>query len=542
MTQTLLYMSFAIFDSNFYLENNPDVRAAIAAGTVGSALAHFTQFGLNEGRVSVSPLYSEAFYLQNYPDVADAVTRGVFSSGLQHFIQSGEAEGRTRISPFYDEQTYLDRNPDLIGAISNGIISSGLQHYLNLGRNEGRLGGPVLSTPGAGFDEDAYLTLYPDVADAVARGAFASGRDHYERFGQFEATRAGLFFGSNGNDVVRGFGANAGIVGVDFDNLARIGEASLDGRPVSLGVGEIDTLIGSAGSDFFNLGVGTSPANPTPASFYVGNGDGDFAIVRNFDPQNDFMLLANRVDDYRFAVDGGNLRISTSSGDLVAIVEGAQNIGLADFEVEPNTFVLGGRNSIPAIGNFTSGFNEGIYLAVNGDVATAVREGRLSSGLQHYQQSGQAEGRVGVFTGTSTSDRVEAFGSNTTVIGVGLQLVQTQQGLDVVPRSLGNGEVDTLIGGSGTDLFVLSPGVSPANPDLVTFYTEAGDRDFAQIEQFEVGRDRVQLGGTPQDYSFQVANGNFNIFTAGGDLVGVVAGVIDLEPSALRADRTFLLS
>lgn len=42
-------------------------------------------------------------------------------------------------------------------------------------------------------------------------------------------------------------------------------------------------------------------------------------------------------------------------------------------------------------------WNEQAYLAANPDVAAEVAAGKLSSGLQHYQQWGQAEGRPGSF-------------------------------------------------------------------------------------------------------------------------------------------------
>lgn len=42
-------MSFAIFNENFYLNSNPDVRNAVNAGVISSGLQHFQQSGLAEG-------------------------------------------------------------------------------------------------------------------------------------------------------------------------------------------------------------------------------------------------------------------------------------------------------------------------------------------------------------------------------------------------------------------------------------------------------------------------------------------------------------
>jgi hypothetical protein len=265
-------MSYAIFDESYYLANNPDVQAAVNAGAFSSGRQHFEQYGLAEGRVSVSPYYNEQLYLQKYPDIAVAVSAGSLSSGLQHYIQFGEAEGRS---------------------------------------------------PGA-FDEQAYLTLYPDVAAAVVAGAFSSGLQHYIQFGQSEANRISYFTGTTGNDTITGFGNSTVLAGIDFQAPLPPENSTNDltGRSSNFGVGEVDILIGGAGRDFFNLGssVGTR-------SFYVGNGSADYALIQNFESGTDRIRLAGTSSsEYNFQVVNGNLNISTASGDLVGIVEGITSI------------------------------------------------------------------------------------------------------------------------------------------------------------------------------------------------------------------------
>ncbi|MFB2976275.1 hypothetical protein [Microseira sp. BLCC-F43] len=294
-------MSFAIFDERFYLERNPDVRAAVASRSIGSALEHFQRFGIGEGRVLVSSQWNESEYLRLNPDVAAAVARRELASGLQHFILYGE--------------------------------------------NERRPGAPVIVRE-AGFNESFYLSRNTDVAAAVARGEFASGKAHFIRNGQLE-TRLAVFTGTSGDDIVTGIGQQTGVVGVQVDVIAS--RDMPDIRPVSLGVGELDLLTGSGGFDTFILGVGRSPANAFAQRFYVGRGDGDYAYIKNFERNRDAVQLAGRPSDYNIAT-GGTVRVGgvdlpavsilTNTGDRVAIVENVSSLQLTQDDPNQNIFFL----------------------------------------------------------------------------------------------------------------------------------------------------------------------------------------------------------
>lgn len=305
-------MSFAIFDERYYLANNPDVQAAVSAGTFKSGLEHFQIHGQAEGRTSVSPYYDEQSYLQANPDVASAVEAGTFKSGLQHFIQFGETEGRSGNSLF-DEQLYLQRNSDVAAAVEAGSFKSGWQHFLQYGKNEGR--------SGTYFNEDIYLDLNPDVATDVQAGSFKAGIDHYTQYGQYETQRLALFSGTSGNDTVTGFGEGSTITGVDIN---RVSAGSV--RSENLGRNEVDTLIGGPGTDLFVLGNASSfPGIPVsiPQGYYEGNGDADYATIKNFEQGKDTIQFAGYQSFfYTSEVVNGNLNVSTINGDLVAVVEG----------------------------------------------------------------------------------------------------------------------------------------------------------------------------------------------------------------------------
>ena len=383
-------MSFAIFDEEFYLANNPDVQAAVKAGSFKSGLEHFQQYGIKEHRVSVSAFYEETDYLQKYPDVATAVKNGAFNSGLQHYIEYGETEGR-QANGLFDEQFYLQRNPDVALAVKNGAFHSGLQHYIEYGKSEGRQvsvlfdeefylrknpdvaaavkAGSVNSglahylqfgqaegRSGTNFNELGYTIgelRYPfvqgnsDVAIAVKNGIFGSALEHYIKYGQFE-DRGGIFTGTRGNDTVTGFGQIDTIYGIARSpGLASYylgGGKSLNFD--SFGVNEVDVLVGGSGKDRFVLGVLLPDRYPLPRSFYIGGGNADFATIENFELGKDTLVLAGSTYNYLFSKSDGDLNIflsasniygfrePLSSPDLVATVKGVTSVSQIENSIQ----------------------------------------------------------------------------------------------------------------------------------------------------------------------------------------------------------------
>jgi hypothetical protein len=51
-------------------------------------------------------------------------------------------------------------------------------------------------------------------------------------------------------------------------------------------------------------------------------------------------MLAGTPDRYKFEAVAGNFRISTKSGDLVAIVEGVDKLAPSDISKEMGVFIL----------------------------------------------------------------------------------------------------------------------------------------------------------------------------------------------------------
>ena len=161
-----------IFNSEWYLRNNPDVAAAVARGLF-TAEQHFELYGRFENRAP-SPFFDPVLYLNQNPDVAAAVTDGVFTSALEHFLQHGQNEPRSP-SLFFDPVVYLAENPDVAAAVDAGAFSSPLEHFLRHGQNEPRNTSPF-------FDMKGYLDANPDVAEAVQNG-ITSALDHFITYG-----------------------------------------------------------------------------------------------------------------------------------------------------------------------------------------------------------------------------------------------------------------------------------------------------------------------------------------------------------------------
>lgn len=184
-----------------------------------------------------------------------------------------------------------------------------------------------------------------------------------------------------------------------------------------------------------------------------------------------------------------------------------------------------------------AGFNSEIYLLANPDVTKLIQEGKFKSALDHYEKVGKSgknpEGEAieGYFTGTSGNDTVTGFGQSPALTGVNFEIVSDQKGsFPIRPKSLGVGEVDTLVATKGSNNeFLLGSFITVANPKAEPFYVGKGDADYARIQNFTKSKDAITLAGEPQQYKFETGKGNFRILTASGDLIAIVEGIDKLE-------------
>jgi len=157
------------FNEEFYLDRNPDVADAVEAGDLEDGLAHFRQFGLEEGRAPAPVFigFDNEEYLENNSDVQQAVNNGDFKSGLDHFLQFGFEEQRAGVNlPNFDEQFYLNQNPDVARAVERGDFQNGLQHFVQFGLAEGRRG----FNPAAEGDKNTPVEDLPFVTQTLTPG------------------------------------------------------------------------------------------------------------------------------------------------------------------------------------------------------------------------------------------------------------------------------------------------------------------------------------------------------------------------------------
>lgn len=331
-------MDLSIFNENYYLSKNPDVKAAVDAKIFDSGLQHFQLAGLAEGRLDISPYYYEELYVQQNPDVAEAVKNGFFKTGLEHFLKYGFNEGRNPLSSELEE-LYLQKHSDVAQAVELGLMPSAYYHYFKFGLSEGR--SPTF------FNEQSYLLTYPDVAQAVKDGYFPTGFEHFWRFGQTEEREA-LFSGTNGDDIITSFGNYAFLTGVAI-NI--VNESVPSVNIASTSIDEQDILIGNAQNNVFILGFGLNSTHPNPQYLYVGGNNNDYALIRQFYRGSDEIQLAGTIADYTFSPANGNLNIYKTTtvaiagfvrsiSDLVAVVEGVTSLEVIDTDPTNSMFLV----------------------------------------------------------------------------------------------------------------------------------------------------------------------------------------------------------
>lgn len=394
---------YPFFDEGDYLAFNQDVRVAVNQGSFESGFDHYLRFGQFENRVAafsgtagndVIRGFGNFRYL--FPTAYEIISTDPYDSrvigtgtgeidiliggpGADHFglaayitpstpnavqLYLGEGDNDYALiqnfgfatdsielagSPADYSQEVINgslhiynRNPRDLVAIVEGVTAPMTVVERPLFGSTTEDGTFFLGSVN-NFDEVDYLAFNPDVREALAIGAFTSAYEHYVQFGQFEG-RAATFVGTVGNDVISSFGNGPRYIYPTAYEL--VSADPFDYRLVGTGTGEVDILIGAPGPDNFALAAFTVPSAPaTP--FYVGQGDNDYALIRNFERGVDSIEVFGSIENYRQEVVQGNLNLYLSSAgdDLVAILEGVtaplSQIQPAFFEANEGTIFLG---------------------------------------------------------------------------------------------------------------------------------------------------------------------------------------------------------
>ena len=178
----------AVYNYDYYLNNNPDVKRAYD-GDENGALQHFVLFGMKEGRRASASFDVKSYYYA-YPDLRMCYGKD-WKSYYLHYVNSGVAEKRTatgvttlknpvtvyngvNYKAVYDFNYYISRYSDMKNLYRDDDVAA-LRHFVNFGMAEARQGI-------ASFDVVSYVNAYRDL-----RGAYGSDLKayylHYVNYG-----------------------------------------------------------------------------------------------------------------------------------------------------------------------------------------------------------------------------------------------------------------------------------------------------------------------------------------------------------------------
>ena len=258
------------FDVQSYYNEYPDLRAAFGTDIV-RYYEHYATFGKGEGRhpsgcasikgmrtslggTDYSAVYDPEYYLEHNTDVRSFYSRSVGSLVLLddtgvigHFVSCGMAEGR-RGNEAFDVQSYKNRYTDLQIAYGNRLDLYYL-HYLTFGFYEGRSGAPfsndelIMGVSFVNYDQMAgyYLSkvgmgVYPSdilkdkgagtiiefCKTLIAEASFEGVRPEV-LFAQVMIETGWLRFGGNVSAGQCNFGGlgstDSGVSGASFDSV-----------------------------------------------------------------------------------------------------------------------------------------------------------------------------------------------------------------------------------------------------------------------------------------------------------------------------------
>ena len=154
----------ACFDVMVYRDRNKD----LADYTDAQLKEHWLNHGIKEGRAS-STILDLQFYLNNNPDLKAAFGTD-YEKIYNHFITSGYKEYR-KSSALFDGRYYCNKYPDVVA----GYKELYLKHYMENGIYEGRRASLT-------FDPNYYWYILPDVASTWP-GDYAMCARHYAGHG-----------------------------------------------------------------------------------------------------------------------------------------------------------------------------------------------------------------------------------------------------------------------------------------------------------------------------------------------------------------------
>ena len=331
-----------------------------------------------------------------------------------------------------------------------------------------------------------------------------------------------------------------GVRSINVENLRLTGTATLGaGDPFHnfiTGNDQNNSLRGGIGKDTLE-GKGTLVGGTDTLN---GGFDDDFYIV---DSALDQIIEDGAGTDTvltSVSFDLSHARVNGGTGLEKLIYSGISNAVALSGNASANT-IIGGAGSDTLDGkvgvdSLIGGAGDDFYvLAVNDDdkivdtsgTDTALAIGTLSlatlsggSSIENIQLTAGS----GTLTGNSLANTITGFtGADYLVAGTANDSLSGGGGNDTLVGSSssarGAGEVDTLTGNLGIDIFVLGDSTD-------VYYDANATSDYAIITDFAKGIDRLQLNGVAGDYAFGSLTGGYYDLTYTGELIAKVKGSV----------------
>lgn len=185
------------FDTDYYEEKNPDLKAAVTQGVLDNLLTHFIEYGHRENRpyrINISELKKQLDSSQN--DERELKQQLSLCRSLSQHIKDIVKLHHS----IFDVEYYLINNPDVAEHINKGQLNNATEHFISHGLHENRSfrlhTGYVqwilskeaeknwyirhLAEKKKGlFDETFYLEANPDIKAAVITKQFKNGLHHF---------------------------------------------------------------------------------------------------------------------------------------------------------------------------------------------------------------------------------------------------------------------------------------------------------------------------------------------------------------------------
>jgi Ca2+-binding RTX toxin-like protein/protocatechuate 3,4-dioxygenase beta subunit len=141
-------------------------------------------------------------------------------------------------------------------------------------------------------------------------------------------TRADNLAGGDGNDILNGLEGSDSLNGGAGDDIL-IGVNASNATP---GLAEVDTMIGGAGADNFVLG--DSVRNYYDDGSTTNGGAADYALITDFNPLEDKVVLHDPVTSYLLSVVGVNTNLyinkpGAEPDELIAVFQNANGLSLS---------------------------------------------------------------------------------------------------------------------------------------------------------------------------------------------------------------------